>query len=68
MTAYETAKTLMLMRDDEVIDVLDELAINWPNTYRLLVETIKDNADWHLDDGMLNDSVGIKPLPCTKAA
>ena len=49
-TAYNIAKDIMLMREDEVIDVLDELAVNWPATYRLLVDTIKDNAEWHIGD------------------
>lgn len=59
MNAYETAKHIMLMRDDEVIDVLDELAINWPNTYRLLVDTIKDNAEWHIGEGNQSDSIQV---------
>lgn len=48
--AYEIAKQLMLTRDDELIDVLDELAIHWPNSYRLFIETVKDNAQWHLEE------------------
>jgi hypothetical protein len=50
MKAYDNAKQIMLMREDEIIEVLDELAINWPNTYKLLVEAVKDNAEWHIGE------------------
>ena len=50
MTAYEMAKQIINMRDDELIDVLDELALNWPHTYRDIIATIKDNAEWHIDE------------------
>lgn len=48
--AYEIAKQLMLTRHHELIDILDELAINWPNSYRRFIETVKDNAQWHLEE------------------
>ena len=67
-TAYNIAKDIMLMREDEVIDVLDELAVNWPATYRLLVDTIKDNAEWHIGDGDLNASTNINTQHLKKAA
>jgi hypothetical protein len=46
MKAYDTAKQILIMREDEIIEVLDELAINWPNTYNLLVEIVKDHDEW----------------------
>lgn len=54
MTSYDLAKNIMLMRDDEVIDVLDELAINWPSSYKQLVDTVKDNAEWHIGEDNAN--------------
>lgn len=66
--AHEFARTLIHLRDDELIDVLDELAINWPHTYREIIETIKDNAEWHIGDGDLNKSTNINPLPMREAA
>ena len=39
--AHEFARTLIHLRDDELIDVLDELAVNWPHTYREIIATIK---------------------------
>lgn len=50
MTAYEIAQHVIHMRDDELIAVLDELALNWPHTYREIIATIKDNAEWHIDE------------------
>ena len=68
MTAYEMAQTILHMRDDELIDVFDELALNWPHSYREIIATIKDNAEWHIGDGDLNDSTNVHPLPMRKAA
>ena len=50
MTAYEMAQTILHMRDDELIKVFDELALNWPHSYREIIATIKDNAEWHIDE------------------
>ena len=47
MTAYEMAQTILHMRDDELIDVFDELALNWPHSYREIMDTIIDNDQWH---------------------
>ena len=66
--AYEFAQTLIHLRDDELIDVFDELAVNWPHTYREIIATIKDNAEWHIGDGDLNKSTNINTQHLKKAA
>lgn len=50
MKAYDIAKSIMSMNDEEIEAVLDELATNWPNSYKQLYDVVQENFKWHMGE------------------
>ena len=49
-SAYDIAKYIMTMREDEIEDVLDQLHATWPETYAILAKQVQTNVTWHIGD------------------
>lgn len=49
--AYEIAKEIVNSGDYTLLaDILDELRINWPSTYNLALQELRDNIEWNSEE------------------
>ena len=48
---YETARYIVNSGNYTLLaDILDELRINWPSTYNLALQELRDNIEWNSEE------------------